>query len=214
MASTVHFNPKAKSWRYADAPAGLQDGESHVLQFHRQLPDYNETPLHSLPSLATELGLGHVLIKDESSRFGLPSFKILGASWAVFRAVVDRLGLGLPSPAAMELKELGAQARESGLRIVTCTEGNWGRAVSRMANRMGIPVVVYVPSHMPETTRDLIRGEGASVVPVEGDYDAAVEVAKKKASANKHLLVMDISWEGFEMVPQVRSCGYSFSLAL
>ena len=39
------------------------------------------------------LGLAQVWCKDESSRLGLPSFKILGASWAVRVALVERLEL-------------------------------------------------------------------------------------------------------------------------
>jgi diaminopropionate ammonia-lyase len=45
------------------------------LAFHRSIPGYVPTPLVELP----ELG---VWVKDESDRFGLPAFKVLGASWA------------------------------------------------------------------------------------------------------------------------------------
>jgi len=62
------------------------------LRFHRLLPGYVETPLVDAPKLASALGVGKVFVKDESSRLGLPAFKILGASWAVYRAVEERLG--------------------------------------------------------------------------------------------------------------------------
>ncbi|AEO53728.1 hypothetical protein MYCTH_2295441 [Thermothelomyces thermophilus ATCC 42464] len=218
-----------------------------ALALHRLLPGYAETPLHSLPSVARELGLGHVLLKDESRRFGLPSFKILGASWAVYRAVAEHLqrrstgldhhaavsrlldslrgagGWGADSPvvgptaAATATATATATGREMGLglelEIVTCTEGNWGRAVARMAAYLGAAAVVYVPAHVPETTRDLIRGEGAEVRVVEGSYDAAVDAARGAAEENDGaLLVMDIGWEGYETVPQWVVEGYQTML--
>ena len=42
------------------------------------------------------LAVGRVFIKDETARFDLPSFKILGASWAAYAALAERLG---PMPA-------------------------------------------------------------------------------------------------------------------
>lgn len=121
--------------------------------------------------------------------------------------------LGLDAVALMSdkgpdssLGSLGAMAKKKGVdvRLITCTAGNWGRAVARMAKYMDIPIVVYVPGHMPETTRQRIRGEGAEVRAVDGDYDDAVEAAKRAAEADGSLLVMDISWKGYETVPQVR----------
>ena len=61
-------------------------------QFHRRLPGYEETPLVDAPKLAGALGVGKVFVKDESNRLGLPAFKVLGASWAVYRALEERLG--------------------------------------------------------------------------------------------------------------------------
>ena len=90
MTSWIHLNPGAASFICDNYDVGA---ESQALSFHEQLPHYDETPLHALPSVAKELGLGQVFLKDESNRFGLPSFKILGASWAIFRAVSDRLGV-------------------------------------------------------------------------------------------------------------------------
>ena len=60
--------------------------------FHRRMPGYAPSPLHELPNVASDLGLGHVWAKDESSRLGLPAFKILGASWATYRVLSERLG--------------------------------------------------------------------------------------------------------------------------
>ena len=208
-SSAVFINPAAKDWRYTP-PAHASIPGPFVQAFHALYPSSAETPLVQRP-LANAFNVGHVLIKDESRRYGLPSFKILGASWAVYRAVAERLGLDactllLGREGGLELASFGALARATGsaLKIVTCTEGNWGRAVARMAMYMDIPAVVYVSDHMSESTREYIRLEKAEVRVVDGDYDDAVAAARAAAEAdNGSLLVMDISWEGYETVPQV-----------
>jgi diaminopropionate ammonia-lyase len=210
-SSAVFINPAAKDWRYTPpAHASGSTPGPFVQAFHALYPSSTETPLVQRP-LASALNVGHVLIKDESRRYGLPSFKILGASWAVYRAVTERLGLDAftlvrEGEDDLELASLGALARQTGsrLKIVTCTEGNWGRAVARMAMYMDIPAVVYVSDHMSESTREYIRLEKAEVRVVDGDYDDAVAAARAAAEADDgSLLVMDISWEGYETVPQV-----------
>ena len=190
----MYVNPSAASWKYEGPSANPE-----VAPFHRRLPDYNVTTLHSLPDLAKELGIGHVLLKDESNRFGLPAFKILGASWATFRAVANRCDLPLTS----SVDDLGAAAREVRIRVVSCTAGNWGRAVARMAKYMQIPVTIFVPSTMDKSTQERIASEGAKVIVVSGDYDHAISVARKEAEVRDSILMMDTSWEGYEEIPQV-----------
>lgn len=197
-AELSRLNPLARNWTWS-AP---RESSTAVLDFHRTLPSYGRTPLHSLPELAAELGLGHVLLKDESDRFGLPSFKILGASWGVYRAVAEKLEIPIDDP-GLSLEVLGDAARFHNLSLVTCTEGNWGRAVARMAKYLGIPAKIFVPSFMPVTTQTRIGSEGAGVVVVPGSYDDSVVVAKKEAEKDGSLLVMDFGWQGYEVVPQV-----------
>jgi diaminopropionate ammonia-lyase len=67
-----------------------------VEAFHRTLPHYCQTPLVSLPEIAKDIGVGHLLLKNESLRFGLPAFKILGASWATARVITKKLNLEIP----------------------------------------------------------------------------------------------------------------------
>jgi diaminopropionate ammonia-lyase len=216
MSSLLHLNPAAQVWAWPGA-AHKSDEEPSVtpVAFHKTLSDYGRTPLHSLPSLAKVLGLGHVLLKDESNRFGLPSFKILGASWAVYRAVAEKLGIGRiehqnptdeTSPVTPSLQSLGRQAKATGLRLITATEGNWGRAVARMGKYLeNMPVTIFVPGFMPESTRQKIRDEGAEIMIVNGNYDDAVAAARSKemASGGKGVLAMDFGWEGYERIPEV-----------
>ena len=171
--SSWYSRPAARHWSSAVGP-------SDARSFHRSLPGYAPTPLVDLPTLADELGVGRVLVKDESSRLGLPAFKVLGASWAC-RQVLDRA---------------------PGATLVTATDGNHGRAVARMASVFGTTATVFVPRVMLRGTADLIAAEGAEVVWVDGDYDEAVRVAARYAAGGPaRELVQDTAWEGYEDVP-------------
>ncbi|MGH2946482.1 MAG: pyridoxal-phosphate dependent enzyme [Solirubrobacteraceae bacterium] len=153
------------------------------LDFHRSLPGYAPTPLVESPAAARALGVERVLVKDESSRLGLPSFKVLGASWATYRAL-GRTG----SPA--ELREaLGGRPA-----LACATDGNHGRAVAWMARLLGLPARVLVPAAMVPARREAIAGEGAQVEVVDGTYDDAVDAAA--ALAGDGTLVIQDTGEG------------------
>jgi diaminopropionate ammonia-lyase len=148
---------------------------SDTLAFHRALPSYEATPLVRSADLASELGLEDVFIKDESSRFGLPAFKFLGASWAI----AQLLG------GSSDLDDLRARAAAQGVRrLTTATDGNHGRAVARMAHLLGLESTIYMPMFTARARRDAIAGEGAEVVVVDDEYDAAVEASIRDADAD------------------------------
>lgn len=187
MLTTEPFlpNPHWTSGR----PAGPRETKE-VRRFHEGLPDYGVTPLVSLPSVAARLNLGSVLVKDESLRLGLPAFKMLGASWAVHRA------LGSAPP--------------DGHRLVTATDGNHGRAVARMAALLDLAATIVVPSVVSRRAIGLIRDEGAEVRVVDAPYDEAVRQAAALAEADRNaLLVQDTSWPGYEEVPRWIVDGYA-----
>jgi diaminopropionate ammonia-lyase len=168
-----YADPAARAWT---APPG----SAAALDFHRSLPGYEPTPLVELPALAEELGVGRVLVKDESSRLGLPAFKVLGASWAC-RHVLDE---------------------NPGARLVTATDGNHGRAVARTAAHLGVPATVFVPAVMRPEQADRIAAEGAEVVRLQVGYDDAVRAAAAYADAAPgRALVQDTAWEGYTEVP-------------
>ncbi|KAJ5101693.1 Peptidase M20 [Penicillium alfredii] len=200
----VYFNPAAACERISPA---LTDG---LDQFHRSLPNYAPTPLVPLPDLAAELGVRTILVKDESNRFGLPSFKALGSSWGCFRAITRHLGL----PSTLGLEDLSVQAKQSGISLTAATKGNHGRAVAFMARSLGITARIFVPQSMDESTRSLIAGEGAQVVVVAGDYDQAVQEASDAAQETAGaLLIQDTAFEGYEDVPAWIVEGYSTMMA-
>ncbi len=201
--------PQARAWACG---VPWQGSSGAVLAFHASLPGYAPTPLAEVPALAEELGAGRVFVKDESSRLGLPAFKVLGASWAVHQLLT---GAPAGEPAATAtpdglagLRELAA--RRPGLIFVTATDGNHGRAVARMARLTGAPARVFVPAVTEPATRAAIAGEGAEVIQVPGSYDEAVATARQWAHDHPGAaLVQDTAWPGYEQVPAWIVEGYS-----
>ncbi len=194
-------NPQAQTSLPATAP------DQAPYQFHQQLPGYAPTPLIAAPTLAAALGVGQLWVKDESSRFGLPAFKVLGASWATYRALLDHLGL--PLAAAPTLAEVRDQlAAQPPLTLTAATDGNHGRAVARVAHWLGLSARIIVPDDMVPARRAAITAEGAELVVYAGTYDDAVAYAASTASPTC-LVIADTAWPGYEAVPRWVIDGYS-----
>ena len=206
MSSVPVFfrNPSARP----RVPAAGFEPETRVpAAAHAALPGYAPTPLRSCPRLAARLGVGTVLVKDESVRLGLPSFKILGASWASLTAVRDAWLPGYTgqlTPASLR-GELGST---DGRGLVAATDGNHGRGVARMATLLGLSATILVPAGTAQARLDAIAAEGAEVRVVEGTYDDAVAASAALAD-DDHLVVSDTSWPGYEAPPRAVVEGYS-----
>ena len=177
------------------------------LAFHRALPGYAPTPLVDAPALAAELGLGRMWLKDESSRLGLPAFKIVGASWAVAFALAEWAGERPPPEEGLEGLRRLLRGRPAPT-LVAATDGNHGRAVARMARLLDLPARIFVPDDMVAARREGIASEGAEIVEVAGGYDAAVARSAQEADA-RHVVVSDTSWPGYERVPAAVAEGYA-----
>ena len=153
-----------------------------------------ETPLRSLSNLATELGLGALLVKDESDRAGLPAFKVLGASYAMGQLMET----GVLRPGA----------------VVACAStGNHGRAVARVAREHDIRAIVYLPAETIAARVEAIRSEGASVITIAGSYEDAVRQLQRDATRSGWTIISDTSWPGYEEIPRWIMAGYSKLLA-
>ncbi len=173
-------------------------------EFHTSMPAYRPTPLVELPELADELGVEAVLVKDESNRLGLPAFKILGASWAVNRALSQRSGFAAPAASLAELRE-----RSAPVTLVTATDGNHGRAVARMAALLGLAARIYIPAGTAKETVEAISSEGAEVVHTDLVYDEVVWAAACSTAGHRNdLLIQDTAWEGYEQIPHWIVDGY------
>jgi diaminopropionate ammonia-lyase len=187
--------------------AAIQAVDRAPMVFHSRFAGYAPTPLVSAPAIARMLGVGEVLLKVESSRLGLPAFKILGASWAIYRLLEARVG-GTLEP-WQTFDDLAAQlAPLRPMTLAAATDGNHGRAVAHMAKLLGFCSRIYVPAHTAQARIDGIASEGADVVVVNGTYDDAVARAAEDAS-EQCLVVSDTSWPGYEDVPRWVMDGYS-----
>ncbi len=192
---------------YRAGPLGLEPcgGASHA--YHRGLPGYRPGPLVRLEAAERLLGVRRVWVKDESDRFGLPAFKVLGASWAVYRKICEELGVEAdPSRSLPETKRL---ARDFGpIELVTATDGNHGRGVARVAPWFGFDASVFMPSGSAAPRIEAIRSEGARVTVVEGDYDEAVAAAAGREGPGVWL-IQDTAWPGYEKIPRWIVEGYA-----
>lgn len=187
--------------RRADAPVAAIDDDP--IRFHRTIPGYAPTPLLDAPQSAEAIGAKKLLVKRETERFGLPAFKILGASWATARAlnqVLEARGLAAPGATGTFADLVEAVKPLKPMTLCCATDGNHGRAVARMAAWLGFDSRIYVPEEMAPARIAAIAGEGADVIPLAGTYDDAIARSAEDASENC-LVISDTSWTGYSDIP-------------
>ncbi len=177
-----------------------------ALSVHRRLPGYAPTPLVDCPDLAAGLGVGALWVKDESTRLGLPAFKMLGAAYACYRVLTDRLGHDVEWSTVDELA--AAVAPLGRLTFSAATDGNHGHAVARMARLLGMHAVIFIPDNIAKPRIDAIASEGADVVVIAGGYEAAVAESARLAS-DTCIVLSDTSWPGYAEIPAWVIEGYS-----
>jgi diaminopropionate ammonia-lyase len=181
-----------------------------ILQVHRSLPEYEPTPLISLPVLGDQLGVGQILVKDESHRFGLKAFKALGATYAIYRYLkrdIEARGGSLPD--ASEFYRTPDIIQPGSYTFCTATDGNHGRGVAWAARKLNQRAVIYMPENTVPARIENIRLENAEVIIVDGNYDKAV--GRCAADAEKHgwQIISDTSWPGYEQIPRWIMAGYT-----
>jgi diaminopropionate ammonia-lyase len=181
---------------------------SDVAAFHAAFSEYSPTPLYVLSALAGELQVGGIVVKDESCRFGLKAFKVLGASYAIYRFLCDEWhAAGRPPFAIADLLE-GRVIAPGTYTFCTATDGNHGRAVAWTAKRLLQKAVIYMPKNAAAARVAAIRSEGAEVVLVDGNYDDAVAAAKRNASLNGWQVIADTAYAGYMTIPSHIMAGY------
>ena len=178
-------------------------------EFHKSFPQYSVTPLQKLSALASYLGVKGIYCKDESYRFGLNAFKVLGGSYAMGRYIAKELGRDISQLpynvlSSDKLKEEFGQAT-----FFTATDGNHGRGVAWAAKRLGQKAVVRMPKGTTKTRFDNIAKEGAEVTIEEVNYDDCVRMAAAEAAKTEHgIIVQDTAWAGYEEIPSWIMQGY------
>ncbi|MCF2872331.1 diaminopropionate ammonia-lyase [Octadecabacter sp. G9-8] len=170
---------------------------------------YEETPLHSLKTLAETIGVAEVLYKDEGPRFGLASFKALGGAYAALRVLQRQIALQTGQTVNLEDIRTGKHKDScAGITLVSATDGNHGRSLAWGCQKFGAPCRIYIHAEVSEGRAQIMRDFGADVIRIEGDYDESVALAKTEADANGWFVVSDTSWEGYTEPPRDVMAGY------
>ncbi|MCR5834265.1 MAG: diaminopropionate ammonia-lyase [Selenomonadaceae bacterium] len=177
-----------------------------IRNLHIDLDCYNMTPLVSLKNFAAANNVRAVLVKDESTRFGLKAFKGLGSIYAIYKVISRKLGLFNPP-----LKKLLSRRDEfKDMTFITTTDGNHGKGVSWAANLFGCKSFVYMPKGTVEIRAQAIRDAGNATVEITDlSYDDCVKFTAELAAKNHWYLIQDTSWRGYEEIPAQIMLGYS-----
>ena len=177
--------------------------------FHKSFPQYSVTPLANLNNMAEFLGLKSLFVKDESYRFGLNAFKVLGGSFAMARYIAEQLGKDVSQVDYNYLTSDKLKNEFGRATFFTATDGNHGRGVAWAANRLGQKAVVLMPKGTVKSRFDNIAKEGADVTIEDVNYDECVRKANQMAEQTEHgIMVQDTAWDGYEKIPAWIMQGY------
>jgi diaminopropionate ammonia-lyase len=180
-----------------------------VTRFHRTLPGYAPTRLAVLDNLAKHWGVGKILVKDESARFGLKAFKVLGGSYAVARLIGEKLGLNLERSDFQDLAGDVVRKKIGPMTLTTATDGNHGRGVAWTAQQLGLKAVIFMPKGTVASRVAHIRAHGACVEVTDLNYDDTVRLAWQQANENGWQVIQDTAWEGYTDIPRWIMQGYT-----
>lgn len=177
--------------------------------FHESFPQYSETPLADLKGMAEYLGLDRVCVKDESYRFGLNAFKVLGGSYAIARYIGEETGKDISELPYSVLTSQELREKFGTATFYSATDGNHGRGVAWAANKLHQKSVIIMPKGSTVTRLDHIKAENAEAWISDVNYDECVRQAAKLAEKTKHgVMVQDTAWEGYEKIPAWIMEGY------
>lgn len=197
VSKNKHRSPKLSSVFSCHA-------STEAIKFHRRMPDYKPTPLVSLGGLANILGVKSILVKDESYRFDLKAFKVLGGSYALAKVICEKLD--------MDISEFDFQTTtgllDEPITFVTATAGNHGTGIAWATGLLKQKAHVLMPKGAPGQNVAKVQSLGAECTVTEANYDDSVRLAEKLAIENGWVLVQDTAWEGYETIPTWISQGY------
>ncbi|MBR4113407.1 MAG: diaminopropionate ammonia-lyase [Anaerotignum sp.] len=195
--------------RREDISAFSVEEAAKAHRFHSTFSEYQETPLVSLEKLAEKMGVKSIYLKDESFRFGLNAFKVLGAGYAIANEIGRRIGKDITELSAERILSKETKDAVGDITFVTATDGNHGRGVAWTANQLGQKSVVYMPKGSALERLENIRKEGATADIMDMNYDEAVRLAQKMAEEKGWVVVQDTAWEGYEDIPRWIMQGYT-----
>lgn len=177
--------------------------------FHNSFPQYTVTPMARLNGMADYLGIAGLYVKDESYRFGLNAFKVLGGSFAMGRFIAQQMGRDVSEMTYDYLTSESFRKEFGQATFFTATDGNHGRGIAWAAHKLGQKAVVHMPKGSSPSRFENIAKEGAQVTIEDVNYDECVRMAAAEADATeKGVIVQDTAWDGYEEIPAWIMQGY------
>ena len=192
----------------ADVSAFSEKEADKARNFHKKFDIYKPTPLAKLDNLAKKLGISKIYVKDESKRFGLNAFKVLGGSYAIGNLLAERLGKSIEDVDFEMLKSDEVKKKLGDITFYTATDGNHGRGIAWSARMLGQKSVIFMPKGSSKIRLENILKEGAKASIEDMNYDEAVRLAEKKAKETGGEMVQDTAWPGYEKIPAWIMQGY------
>jgi diaminopropionate ammonia-lyase len=205
------INNNAKKEIHYQVPTYLNEEELIAVKgFLWSHPKYKPTPLVQLSHLARELDISEIFIKDESNRFELDSFKIIGAITAIGKFICEKLGIQISQITFDELRsEMRRKRSGAPFIFTTATDGNHGKAVAWASLKFGQHAVIYLPKGTAQTRVDAIKETGAEAYVTDLNYDDTVEFCSKNALKNEWIVIQDTAWDGYTEIPKWIMQGYA-----
>ena len=179
-----------------------------TFKFHSSFNQYAETPLVELKELAKHIGLKNFFVKDESYRFGLNAFKVLGGSFAVGQYIANKLGKNINDLPYETLISDEIKKKVGELTFITATDGNHGRGIAWTAEQLKQKSIIYMPKGSAKERLENIRAHGAKAEILDMNYDECVKYANDLAEKNGWVMIQDTAWEGYEDLPTWIMQGY------
>ena len=173
--------------------------------FHQKIAGYTPTPLYALNELAALFGVKKILLKDESRRFGLNAFKMLGGSYAIAQLLCEKYHLDIND---LSFDTLKSRIKEK-MTFATTTDGNHGRGIAWAAMQLGQNAVVYMPKGSSQARVDAILRLGAKCIVTDMNYDDTVRFTLQTAQENGWEVVQDTAWDGYTTIPTWIMQGYA-----
>ena len=171
---------------------------------------YKVTPLLSLGDIASKINVKKIYYKDESSRFGLGSFKALGGTYGVLKFLHDMLKKEIGSKVSLEDIRNGKYRKiVSKYTVATATDGNHGRSVAFGANLFGCKCQIYIHSEVSIGRQEAMERLNANVTRVNGNYDESVNICKSESNLKNWHIISDTSYPGYTKYPKDIMAGYN-----
>jgi diaminopropionate ammonia-lyase len=211
MTDTIKYilNKKQKNTQSNKTLATFSPEMAKITRkFHSTFHQYEATPLTSLNSLAKHLNIQNIWVKNESYRFGLNAFKVLGASFAIANYISKKLKIPISELSFEKLTSTHISNKLSKLTFITATDGNHGRGVAWTAKQLGQKAIIFMPKGSSITRLNNIKKLGADAQILDLNYDDTVRYATKLAKENNWILIQDTAWDGYEEIPTWIMQGY------